>query len=150
MACSDDSVGDRIRIARQKRGLSQEELARAVDVRGQTIWRYEHNRMEPRTMIAAKIASVLQVSLEWLTYSENQATPDSVPSAYYEFLETPEGQSVREEEAEYLKRMWPIGRVDRQPTLLFYQQGLSGYRYGTEKIGDAPEDDTGPIEKKKN
>ena len=59
--------GDRMRVIRQRRGLSQTQLAKMVDMARQQINNYEKGRFEPGIETALKIADALHVSLDILT-----------------------------------------------------------------------------------
>lgn len=52
-------IGEQIKRAREKRGLTQKELADLVDVAPITIHQYEHGKRYPRFDILAKISEIL-------------------------------------------------------------------------------------------
>lgn len=54
----------KLRQRREQRTLTQEELARAVHVSRQTINALETGRYRPSTLLALKLASVLDTSVE--------------------------------------------------------------------------------------
>lgn len=58
--------GKNVVIARKKKGLSQDELAKMVGTISVTIGRYERNEIKPSIDIATKIADALDVSLDYL------------------------------------------------------------------------------------
>jgi transcriptional regulator with XRE-family HTH domain len=60
------TLGERICIARRKKGLTQLELAEKCDLTPVTISRYELNMREPTLFNATTISIVLDVSLDWL------------------------------------------------------------------------------------
>jgi transcriptional regulator with XRE-family HTH domain len=60
------SFGKRLLEARKKKGISQEELAEKLNTKGPVIGRYERDEMKPSIEAAAKIADILEVSLDWL------------------------------------------------------------------------------------
>ena len=60
------SVGDRLRYARERWGWSQDELARAAAVGVATIRRAEGGKFEPRLETARRLADALFVRVEWL------------------------------------------------------------------------------------
>jgi len=60
------SFGSRVLQARKNKGLSQEDLAKELGTKGPAIGRYERDEMKPSIDVAAKIASILDVSLDWL------------------------------------------------------------------------------------
>lgn len=62
----------RLREARLKKGLSLEELARAVGTTKSTLSKYENSLREPKMLMAKKISDKLDVSFNWLIgYSDN-------------------------------------------------------------------------------
>lgn len=62
------SVGDRIRIAREKAGLTQQELAGKIDKTSMTLRSYEKNKTSPTVEALEKIAGVLGVEVETLLF----------------------------------------------------------------------------------
>jgi transcriptional regulator with XRE-family HTH domain len=60
------SFGKRLLEARKKLGISQEELAEKLKTKGPVIGRYERDEMKPGIEAATKIATILEVSLDWL------------------------------------------------------------------------------------
>ena len=60
------SFGSRLQETRKKKGLSQEEVAKALGTKGPVIGRYEREDMKPSIETAAKLAKLLEVSLDYL------------------------------------------------------------------------------------
>jgi transcriptional regulator with XRE-family HTH domain len=60
------SFGKRLAEARKKKDVSQEELAKMLNTKGPVIGRYERDEMKPSIEAAAKIADILEVSLDYL------------------------------------------------------------------------------------
>jgi transcriptional regulator with XRE-family HTH domain len=60
------SLGERIRKAREDLGLSQQQFAELLDVDRKTVGNWESGRNQPRYGDLMLIASVADVSLEWL------------------------------------------------------------------------------------
>lgn len=60
------SFGKRLTEARKKKKISQEELAKVLNTKGPVIGRYERDEMKPSIEAAAKMASMLGVSLDYL------------------------------------------------------------------------------------
>lgn len=56
-------LGERIKLARQAAGISQEELAEKIGTKQSQVWRWESNRAEPRISFLKKIAEVTGVPL---------------------------------------------------------------------------------------
>jgi transcriptional regulator with XRE-family HTH domain len=65
---------DRLREIREKRGISQRELARQCGISDVLIYRYEKGISEPATKQLYNIAEKLAVSLDYLTGRTN--TPE--------------------------------------------------------------------------
>ena len=61
-----DAIRERIKEARQERGLSQEELAQIINSTKSAISRYESGKRQPRIEQLKSIASALDVDVNWL------------------------------------------------------------------------------------
>ena len=61
------SFDKRLTELRKKRRISQEELAKKLGTQGPAIGRYERGVAKPTIEVAAKIAKILGVSLDYLT-----------------------------------------------------------------------------------
>ena len=60
------SFGNRLLEARKKKGISQEEMAERLGTKGPVVGRYERDEMKPSIEAAAKMANILNVSLDFL------------------------------------------------------------------------------------
>ncbi len=60
------SIGERIKQARKSHGLSQVDLARRVGVSQPAIANWESGVHDPRRLMLAKLAEVLEAPLDWL------------------------------------------------------------------------------------
>lgn len=65
------SFGQRLLETRKKKGISQEEIAKHLGTKGPVIGRYERDEMKPSIEVAAKMASMLEVSLDYLVGSSD-------------------------------------------------------------------------------
>lgn len=61
-----DAIGERIKEARQERGLSQEELAQIINSTKSAISRYESGKRQPRLDQLRRIANALNVTVGFL------------------------------------------------------------------------------------
>lgn len=61
------SFGSRLVQVRKEKSMSQEELAKALNATPTTIGRYERDEVKPSIEVGAKIATILGVSLDYLT-----------------------------------------------------------------------------------
>ena len=60
------NIGDRIREARTKLGLTQKELAAQVGVTSQTVWSWEAGRVKPKHEHLEELAYRCGVSTAWI------------------------------------------------------------------------------------
>lgn len=67
------TIGEIIKLARKKKGLSQEDLAEACKVNIRTIQRLEHNVSEPRGNTLSTICEVLELDIEKIYPVSNKA-----------------------------------------------------------------------------
>ncbi len=63
-----DNVGNNLKSFREKRGLSQNKLARKSDVTNTAISSYEHSDKTPNLATSAKLAKALDISIDQLVY----------------------------------------------------------------------------------
>lgn len=66
------SFGERLSYLRNKKGLSQDELAKILNIGKSTLGMYEINKREPKHEMTAKIANYFGVSIDWLTTGRNE------------------------------------------------------------------------------
>jgi transcriptional regulator with XRE-family HTH domain len=69
------AIGERIRLARQARGLTQEQLAEAVGVTRSAVAQWETGRAGQVTGNLSRIAAVLGVGVEQLMFGDDKASP---------------------------------------------------------------------------
>lgn len=67
------ALGQRIRVARERAGLKQAELARRCGVISTTAWRWEDGRAEPSLAMLRRISSEVGVELGWLVAGDAAA-----------------------------------------------------------------------------
>jgi len=71
------TIGERIRDWRARRSYGQAELARAVGITPNTLYRIETEGRTPRPATIRKIADILQVSVENLLSDPQSGTKDA-------------------------------------------------------------------------
>lgn len=69
------SIGLRIREARQRKGWTQDQLAQAVDVSRSAVAQWETGRAGQVTGNLTRIATVLDVGVEFLTHGDDKRSP---------------------------------------------------------------------------
>lgn len=67
------TFGDRLTLAREVAGLTQEILAARLGIRLQTLRNWEEDRAEPRANRLQLLAGVLNVSMVWLMSGQGDA-----------------------------------------------------------------------------
>jgi transcriptional regulator with XRE-family HTH domain len=60
------TFGEQIATLRKRKGLSQNDLGKAVGTSGDIIGKYERDEVKPSIEVASKIADILEVSLDFL------------------------------------------------------------------------------------
>lgn len=70
------TFGDRVAGARERAGMSQEDMARRLGVKLKTIKAWENDLAEPRANKLSMMAGLLNVSLLWLLSGEGEG-PDA-------------------------------------------------------------------------
>ena|ERR1700722_1984336 len=69
------AIGERIRLARQARGQTQEQLAEAVGVTRSAVAQWETGRAGQVTGNLSRIAAVLGVGVEQLMFGDDKSSP---------------------------------------------------------------------------
>ncbi len=69
------TFGDRLALARESQNLTQEQLARRLGLRVQTIRNWEFDRSAPRANRLQMVAGFLNVSMIWLLTGEGGGGP---------------------------------------------------------------------------
>ena len=70
------SFGQRMLQARKEMNLSQEALAKALKATPTTVGRYERDEVKPSIEVAAKVAAILEVSLDYLVGTTDRYLKD--------------------------------------------------------------------------
>ena len=65
------NIGENIKLLRNKKGLTQEELANKCGLSKNGLWNYENNKRQPTTKVLEKIATGLDVDLLTLMSDNN-------------------------------------------------------------------------------
>ena len=76
------TLGERIGVARERAGLTEEELAARLAVRRQTVDQWEGDGAEPRANMLAMLAGVLGVSPVWLLSGAGEGVPSPDEEAH--------------------------------------------------------------------
>jgi transcriptional regulator with XRE-family HTH domain len=74
-------IGERIRVLREERGLTGEQLASKLERGSQTIYRWEWGKTSPRWDDLQEIAKALDVEVSRLTDGVEPSADSTPPSA---------------------------------------------------------------------
>ncbi|MEM7505357.1 MAG: helix-turn-helix domain-containing protein [Pseudomonadota bacterium] len=69
------TFGDRLALARERQGMTQQQLARHLGLKHATIQNWEADRSEPRANKVQMLAGFLNVSIVWLLTGQGEGSP---------------------------------------------------------------------------
>ncbi|MGQ9556903.1 MAG: helix-turn-helix domain-containing protein [Desulfurispora sp.] len=75
------SLGERLKKARESRGLTQIQLGKMVNVSDATINRYERGQRKPTPEMLSKLAEILHVSVDYLVDGPGETAYESATLA---------------------------------------------------------------------
>jgi transcriptional regulator with XRE-family HTH domain len=71
------TLGERLRIARERKGFSQTEVYRRTNINNKTLSKYEKNDTKPDIETVKDLAIFYDVSVEWLLTGQNPSKKDN-------------------------------------------------------------------------
>ena len=105
------NIGDRIKEARNKLGLTQAQLARQVGVNSQTVWAWEAGRVKPTHEHLEELAFRCQVSTAWIL-GRDVLEAELLKEASVSFYDTVEGLPL--EDIETIQNFISFVRQERR------------------------------------
>ncbi|OAJ75209.1 hypothetical protein AYJ08_00215 [Brevibacillus sp. SKDU10] len=69
------SLGKRLKQARENKNITQMYIAKTLGISNGTLSGYERNYRDPDTEVLSKLASIYEVSVDWLTGMTNDPSP---------------------------------------------------------------------------
>lgn len=126
--CRDMELKDRVRLAREHARLTQEDLAKAVNVKQQTIGKLETGKSKKSSALAA-IAIVCEVDPAWLVHGDGEMLVSHSMRSEHERLVSRRneiGLSVPDIHARLMSYAWPEGVLP--PDLATVEDWFSGKR----------------------
>jgi len=102
------SLGKRLKEARAKKGLTQEEAAKFLDITFQALSNYERDIRDPDTNLLKKMADLYEVTTDYLLGRTNVRTPIETIAAHHE------GGDWTEEELAEIERFKEFVRSKRK------------------------------------
>lgn len=112
-------MNNRLRELRKEKGLTQNELAKLLNVSDRSVGFYETGDRDPDTETLKKLANLFDVTIDYLLCRSNNRSPQIIETKAYHNLDTsglPE-EDIRkvEEYVELLKRKYnPDGTLKKQ------------------------------------
>jgi len=67
--------GDRLRLLREKRGMTHQEIADAIGIGYASVYRYESEKIDPSSETVLKLAKLFDVSTDYLMGNNDDASP---------------------------------------------------------------------------
>lgn len=85
---SDDiaTFGDRVAAAREYLGMTEEDLARRLGIKVETLRKWENDIAEPRANKLQMLSGVINVSLRWLLTGQGAELNDPNPADFHDDL----------------------------------------------------------------
>ncbi|MBM7070904.1 helix-turn-helix domain-containing protein [Shewanella sp. 202IG2-18] len=74
-------IGQRIRAAREKLNLSQEELGRLMEISFQSVQQWESGKTTPRASRMRRLASVLKTTPNWLQFGLGISSNENIDNS---------------------------------------------------------------------
>lgn len=95
------TLGDRLRRARDRKGLKQKEVNERTGISDKSLSRYENNASEPDAESLVKLSNLYEVSLDWLLGKEIKkrsanALPESEIERIVSEIEVEENVKLRD------------------------------------------------------
>lgn len=121
-----DGLAERLKIARVRLGLTQNEVGIRAGIHAPTVTRYEGGQNLPGAKALVGLARALDVSVDWLLLGEGERPQTSdvhgaIPAGWREYADSGEGQQLTAEELGALADIGrAVQRVGRVPTPYSY------------------------------
>ena len=117
------TLGDRLKIARERKGFTQVEVRERTNINNKTLSGYEKNVSEPDTNTLSLLADLYEVSYRWLLTGKGSIEEQSATSNEYEdpefedFIQNvrrwyKEAPKDREEDLQRLRRIFEAYKND--------------------------------------
>ena len=103
-----DTIGGRIKLLRKKAGLTQEQLAKKLQIAKSTLGMYEIDKNEPNSEMLNKLADFFGVNVDYILGRTDSTTQNS-PRSGLAFIDGGVGE-LDEEEMDYLKESLELFR----------------------------------------
>lgn len=88
------TFGKRMSETRKQKKMSQDELAKAIGAISVTVGRYERDEVKPSIEVAAKIADVLEVSLDYLAGNTTELLEKNIVKRITDIQQLPENDKA--------------------------------------------------------
>lgn len=115
------TIGERLRIARDKSGLKQTQVKERTNINNKTLSGYENNVSQPDTETLVTLAELYEVSFEWLFAGKGELRKSRTTEeeGFQSFIKDPELErwykelpKSDEEDLRRLRRIWEAFKED--------------------------------------
>jgi transcriptional regulator with XRE-family HTH domain len=111
--------GERVRVARERLRMKQEQLAELVATDAGSVSRWERGKGYPQAPQLAKLAAALGESLDYLVLGAPSKAPQPMPQAFLDFLQTRWGRVAQEHAL--VPTLLSVRLPPGEPTVAFYR-----------------------------
>jgi transcriptional regulator with XRE-family HTH domain len=73
-----ETIGERLRIARKRKGMTQLALAEQIGVSRGVIFNIENNKTGAQPIVVNAVCRTLEINREWFTDGEGEMAPDPI------------------------------------------------------------------------
>ncbi len=114
------SIGERISALRKKQNISQDQIAKALDISRQAVSKWETDQSSPDTLNLIKLADLLDTQVEYLATGKEIPTPLSPPPVVIKQVETVEKvveKIVKVEKPVVIQKQVEIEKIVEKPVV---------------------------------
>lgn len=116
------TLGERLKIAREKKGLSQIQVKERTNINNKTLSGYENGVSEPDTKTLSMLAELYEVSYKWLltgkgSMHENKDNNEDINPELQEFIDNVKvwyknEPKTKEEKLRIMRKMFEVFKDD--------------------------------------
>lgn len=106
-------IGERIKLARKKLGITQQELADSIGLKRNTIANYEIGQIQPSDRTVADICRVHNISEEWLRTGQGEMFIQISPDEELDYILGQIGAGADETIVRIIRAYWKLDEKEK-------------------------------------
>lgn len=106
-------IGERIKLARKKLGITQQELADSIGLKRNTIANYEIGQIQPSDRTVADICRVHNISEEWLRTGQGEMFIQISPDEELDYILGQIGAGTDETIVRIIRAYWKLDEKEK-------------------------------------